>query len=71
MSKKRDIYFNNSVSFIIDEYIHKKVIRDMLKDKLIDGLSFREIAEKYGYTIRHTQRLIYKYQEIVFEHYKP
>lgn len=64
-------YDNNDIEPIIDAYIHKKTIRGMLKDRLIDGLTYKEIADKYGYTIRHTQRLIYRYQEIIFQYLKP
>ena len=63
-------YDNNEIEPIIDAYIHKKVVRDMLKDRLIDGLTYNQIANKYGYTLRHTQRLIYRYSEVVFKYYK-
>ncbi len=64
-------YSNSRIIYIIEEYVHDKVVRDMLKDRLIDGLTYAEIAERHGYTLRHTQRLIYRYKEIVFKYYKP
>lgn len=64
-------YYNSEVQHIIDEVIHDKIIRDMLKDRLIDGLPYKELEKKYGFSRRHTQRIIYKYQEIVFKHVKP
>lgn len=64
-------YDNKDIERVIDSYIHKKIIRDMLKDRLIDGLTYAEIAERHGYTLRHTQRLIYRYKEIVFKYCKP
>ena len=63
-------YDNNDIETIIDAYIHNKIIRGMLKDRLIDGLTYREIADKHGYTLRHTQRLIMKNKEIVFKYYR-
>ena len=64
-------YFNSDIGHVIDEVIHNKTVRDMLKDKLIDGLTYNELAAKYGYSLRQAQRIIYKNQEVVFKHIKP
>ena len=64
-------YYNSDVEHVIDEVIHNKTVRDMLKDKLIDGLTYNELAGKYGYSLRQAQRIIYKNQEEIFKHLKP
>lgn len=64
-------YLNSEIACIIDECIHDKTARDMLKDRYIDGLTYNELSEKYGYSIRQTQRIIYKYQNDIFSRLKP
>lgn len=64
-------YLNSEIAYIIDERIHDKTVRDMLKDRYIDGLTYNELSEKYGYSIRQTQRIIYKYQNVIFSKLKP
>ena len=64
-------YYNSDIEHIIDEVIHNKTVRDMLKDRLINGAPYKELEIKYGFSRRHTQRIIYKYQEEVFKHLKP
>lgn len=64
-------YSNSRIIYIIEEYVHDKTIRDMLIDRYTDGLTYSELAEKYGYSVRQTQRIIYKYQDMIFKHLEP
>lgn len=42
--------------------------RAVLRDKLIDGLTYEQIAEKHGLSVRHTKTLIYRYGDFVLLH---
>lgn len=42
-----DIYDN-----LCNRYIRKKLYRDILHDKYIDGMTFESIAEKYDRSVR-------------------
>lgn len=64
-------YSNTGITHVINEYIHDKTVRDMLIDRLVDGLTYNELSEKYGYSMRQTQRIIYKYQNEIFNRLKP
>lgn len=64
-------YYNSDIERIIDEVIHNKTVRNMLKDKYIDGLTYNELAGKYGYSLRQAERIVYKYQDEIFKHLKP
>ena len=61
-------YSNTGIIHVIEEYIHDKTVRNMLLDRLVDGLTYNELAEKYGYSVRQMQRIIYKYQNEIFKH---
>lgn len=53
-------YTNSQISFLIDEHIHHALHRKMLKDRLIDGMTYEQIAEKYDMSVRQTKNIIYK-----------
>jgi DNA-directed RNA polymerase specialized sigma24 family protein len=67
-------YFNipsSKVEDIIDEFIrgHKADRnRCMLKDKLIDGLTYEEIAERYEMSVRQVKTIIYEKTQIIVSH---
>ena len=63
---KRD-YTNSDVARAIDEYIHNAKYRDVLKDRLIDGLTFEELAEKHGYSVSHVKTIVYKGEAKIFK----
>lgn len=53
-------YTNSQISSLIDEHIHHALHRQMLKDRLIDGMTYEQIAEKHDITDRQTKNIIYK-----------
>ena len=53
-------YTNSQISSVIDEHIHHALHRQMLKDRLIDGMTYEQIAEKHDITDRQTKNIIYK-----------
>lgn len=64
-------YTNKEIETVIDEYIHSEKHRDILKKRLIDGLTYQELAEEFHYSVRQIQRIVYKNQDIIFKHLKP
>ena len=59
-------YTNSEISFLIDEHIHSARDRDILKDRLINGLCYEPLAEKYDLSVAQVKRIIYKGQDIIF-----
>lgn len=48
---------------IIDEYIFGKNCerdRAILKDRLLVGMCFEPLAEKYNLSVQHTKKIVYK-----------
>lgn len=69
--KKYDDLSNSEIATLIDEYIRgKNALRNraMLKDRLIDGMLYEPLAEKYQLSVRATQNIIYKASEQLFKH---
>ena len=67
---KLDELSNSELSKMIDENIRGlKAVRNrkILKDRLINGLLYREIAVKYNLSIDRAQKIVYRLQEQIFK----
>lgn len=45
---------------LIDEWIFNERDRDILKRRLLDGLTFEQLAGEFNYSTQNIQRIIYK-----------
>ena len=51
-------YTNSKMAFLIDEYIHSARDRDILKDRLFNGLTYSELEDKYHISERQIKRIV-------------
>lgn len=61
-------YSNSQIAEVIDEYIHSDRDRGIMKSRLIDGWTYERIAEYYDMSDRHTKRIVYRCEEVIFRH---
>lgn len=61
-------YTNSAIIHIIDEHIHSERDRDILKRRLVDGITFERLAEEFGRTPRQMQRIIDKLERQVIKY---
>lgn len=61
-------YFNSDAERVINEVVHNKRDRELMRLRLIDGLTFQQMAEALDLSVRHTQNLYAKYAPRVFKH---
>lgn len=61
-------YSNSQIAELIDEWVHSERDRAILKRRLIDGLTFEQLAEEFDMSVRQTKRIIYKSSEMLFKH---
>ena len=54
-------YSNYRICELIDEYIHSARDRNILRDNLVDGLSYDELAEKYGLSYERIKTIMRQY----------
>lgn len=59
---------NSELASLIDEWVRGERNREMLKDRLINGMLYEPLAEKYNLSVRYTQQVIYKASEQLFKH---
>ena len=61
-------YTNSQIRLLISEIIHSQRDRDILSSRLVDGLTFEQLSEKYQMSDRQIKRIVYKLQEQLFKH---
>ena len=70
---KLDNISNSELANLIDNSIRgfkAERNREILKDRLINGMLYEPLAEKYGLSVRATQNIIYRASEQLFKHVK-
>lgn len=55
---------------LIDEWIFNERDRAILKRRLLDGLTFEQLASEFNYSTQNIQRIIYKGTEKLFKKIK-
>ena len=63
-------YTNSAINAIIDDYIHSQRDRDLLKRRLIDGLTYEKLAEEFDMSVRQVKNIISKQQDKVLKHFE-
>ena len=61
-------YSNSQIREIIEDWIHNSRDRIILSDRLIDGMTFEEIAVKHDMSERQIKNIVYKLQVQLFKH---
>lgn len=62
---------NTELETAIDDYIRGRNAnrnRNILKDRLVNGMCYEPLAEKYALSVRQVQNIVYKCQEQLFKH---
>lgn len=70
MNKLKDIS-KTAVETAIDEYIiGKNAERDrkIMKRRLVDGICYEPLAEKFELSVRHIKTIVYKHECTIFKH---
>ena len=57
---------NSDIAKAIDEYIHSERDRKILVLRLIDGLTYEQIAEAVDMSARQVKNIVYKAQDRLF-----
>ena len=61
-------YSRTEIESAIDEWILNEKHRAILKSRLIDGLTFDALAEKFEMSPRQIKRIVYKTRDTLFRH---
>ena len=51
---------NERISRLIDSYVRRSDYRRILKDRMINGLTYSQIANIYGFSEKQIKNIVYK-----------
>ena len=63
-------YSNSQARELIAEYVHSQRDRLILEDRLINGITFEKLAEKYELSVVQVKRIVYRCEKDIFSHLK-
>ena len=65
MDKNIDLreFPNSVITNAVNEYIHNKRNRDILKRRYIDGLTYEQLAYQFDMSVRQIKNIIYTNKE--------
>lgn len=58
----------DQITYLIYQFIFSRRDREMLIDRLLDGMTYDQLAEKYDMSVRQVRNIIHRNKEIVFQH---
>ena len=57
---------NSELAILIYENIHSERDRAIMKDRLINGLTYERLAEKHDLSVRQVKNIVYKALDKLF-----
>lgn len=63
-------YTNSQIGRIIDEYVHSKRDREILKRRMIDGICYEPLAEEFCLSTVHVKRIVKREQNRIAKYVK-
>jgi len=66
--KKLENISNSEIDKAIADWIHNKRNREILHDRLVDGMIFDELAERHKLSVQQVKAIVYKGTNIIFKH---
>ena len=66
--KRLENISNSEIEKAITEWVHNKRNREILHDRLIDGMIFDELSAKYNLSVQQVKSIVYKGKETIFNH---
>lgn len=58
----------DEIVYLIEQFIFSRRDRSLSYDRLIEGMTYEELASKYYMSVRHIKNLIHKNKDIIFSH---
>lgn len=61
-------YTNSQIRALIDEWVHSERDREILKRRLIDGITFERLAEEFDMSPRQIKNIVYIQEQQLYKH---
>ena len=64
-------YTNSQIKALIMEHLHSERDRRILYDRLVNGLTFEALGEKFQLSDRQVKTIVYRAEQVLFRHLAP
>ena len=61
-------YSRSDIEYAINEWILNERNRNILKHRLLDGLTYERLSEEFDLSVQQIKNIVYKCQDRVFRH---
>lgn len=61
-------YSRSEIEHTIDEWILNEKYRRIIKRRLIDGITYENLAEEFEMSVSQIKRIVYNTEDKVFKH---
>lgn len=58
----------SEIEKLIDEWIFREKDREILKRRLLDGITYEKLAEEFDMSVRQIKTIVYKSEDRLFNH---
>ncbi len=56
----------SQIEFLIDEWVLNEKYRGIIKRRLLDGVTYENLAEEFGYSTRQIKNIVYKLENKLY-----
>ncbi len=53
---------------LIEQWVFSERDRNILKRRLLDGVTYENLSEEFDLSVRQTKNIVYKLEKILFRH---
>ena len=53
---------------IIDEWVFNEKARNIIKRRMLDGVTYDRLSEEFNMSVRQIQNIVYKTEQIIIKH---
>lgn len=58
----------SEIEHLIDEWIRNERNRNVIKRRLLDGITYEKLAEEFDLSVRQVKSIVYKSENRIFKH---
>lgn len=59
---------NSEIQHLIDEWVRNERDRNILKRRLLDGVTYERLAEEFDLSVRQVKNIVYRGEQRIFSH---
>lgn len=58
----------SQAEYLIDEWIFNERNRNLIKRRLLDGITYEKLSEEFGLSVQQTKNIVYRCQNTLCGH---